>query len=226
MGNVTPIYIILTTYKRTELALRTIRGLQKHFHWENLGWVISDDGSDETDLEKLWQAIIPTNHLQIFRNYHEGTGHNMNIALQHVWEIGGNLTLMMEDDWVLEKPMDVLPYAKALLDHPEHGMIRFGYISEGLSGTLIKEEGRLYWKLENRGYTYNYVGHPALRSKHFYDVYGKYPEGLAPGATELAMCGVVNSRPGPNILIPADSGWYGPFAHVGAESLADIEPGR
>ncbi len=226
MADVPAIYIVLTTYRRTELALRTIQGLKQNLLWQNLGWIISDDGSDESDIEKLVQAVSTANHLQVFRNQHKGTGHNMNVALQHVWNIGGNLTLMMEDDWLIEKPMDLTPYVNVLLNHPEHGMIRFGYISEGLSGTLIKEEGRLYWKLTDRAYTYNYVGHPSLRSKTFYNAYGKYTEGLSPGATELAMCGNCNYYPGPDILIPADSGWYGFFAHIGADSLADVEPNR
>lgn len=219
-----PIYIILTTYKRTGLALKTIDGLKQNFRWPNLQWSISDDGSDEEDIQKLIKAIEPQPVFNVFRNLHRGTGHNMNVALQEVWRVNGNLTLIMEDDWVLEKPLDVSPYVNALINHPEYGMIRFGYISEGLSGTLIKVENYLYWMLENRGYTYNYVGHPALRNKVFYEQYGRYTEGLAPGATELSMCGKVNSVDGPKILLPADSGWYGFFGHIGSDSLADISP--
>lgn len=224
MSDIPAVYIILTTYRRTQIALRTIEGLKNNLSYQNLGWIITDDGSDIEDLDKLIDAIGRTNHLKVFLNKRHGTGHNMNTALQHVWDIGGSLTLMMEDDWLLEKPMDLTPYVDVLTKHPEHGMIRFGYIAAGLSGELINEEGRFYWKLRKDGYMYNYTGHPALRNKAFYDAYGKYTEGLAPGATELAMCGAVNSRPGPNILLPADSGWYGFFAHIGAESLADIQP--
>lgn len=219
-----PIYVILTTYRRTELALRTIIGLKENFKWPNLLWTITDDGSEEKDIQKLIAAIKPQSIFNVFRNQHKGTGHNMNQALQDIWRVGGNLTLIMEDDWVLEKTIDATPYAKALLNHPEFGMIRFGYISEGLCGTVTKVENYLYWKLENRGYTYNYVGHPSLRNKAFYEAYGKYPEGLAPGATELGMCGRVNAVEGPKILLPADSGWYGFFGHIGSVSLADTAP--
>ena len=222
---VEPIHVIITTYRRTDLAIKTILGIKENFHWPNLLWTITDDGSEEEDIQLLINTISPQPVFNVFRNHHKGTGHNMNVALQDVWRAGGNLTLMMEDDWVIEKPMDVDPYVRVLLDHPEYGMIRFGYISPGISGVLIKVEGRLYWRLEKNQDQYRYVGHPSLRNKAFYNAYGKYAEGLTPGATELHMCGIVNSIDGPKILIPADGGWYGFFAHIGASSLADIQPG-
>jgi glycosyltransferase involved in cell wall biosynthesis len=224
MTDIPAVYIILTTYRRTHLALRTIAGIKENLLYQNIGWAVADDGSSDEEVDQLVSAIGETNHLWVYKSSHKGTGHNMNVALQHVWDIGGDLTIMLEDDWVLRNQMDLRPYVDVLTKHPQHGMIRFGYISEGVSGTLIKEEGRLYWKLTDHNYTYNYVGHPSLRSRNYYKAYGKYTEGLTPGQTELAACGAFNSQSGPNILIPADSGWYGFFAHCGSESLADVEP--
>lgn len=225
MPDVPPVYIILTTYKRTSFALRTIKAIKDNLQWPNLGWLVCDDHSEGDHVDKLVKEIGQTNHLWVYDSRRRGVGHSMNTALQHVWELGWDLVIMMEDDWVLDKPMDLTPYVNTLLNHDRYGLIRFGYLSPGLSATLISEEGRLYWQLENRGYTYNFTGHPSLRHRRFHDIYGYYDEGLTPGQTELSLCGKVNAKNGPSILIPADSGWYGFFYHIGAESLADMPVG-
>jgi len=149
----------------------------------------------------------------------------MNWALHKVFdELNGSLILMMEDDWYLEKPLDVEPYTKVLLNNPNAGMIRFGYAAAGLSGELVSEENRLLWKIVRNNYTYRFVGHPSLRHKRFHEVYGYYSENLSPGQTELNMCGKVNAVSGPDVYIPYEFNQWGAFAHIGSESLADISP--
>lgn len=224
MVDVPAVYIILTTYKRTQFALQTIDSIHRNLLWSNLGWIICDDHSEGNHVSQLVEAIGQTNHLWIYDSQRRGVGNGMNTALNYVWSIGGSLILMLEDDWELKYPMDLTPYVNTLLNHEQHGMIRFGYLSPGVQATLINEENRLYWKTEDNGFQYRFTGHPSLRHKRFHDVYGYYDEGLAPGYTELSMCGKVNARSGPNILIPADGGWYGYFHHIGAESLKDIKP--
>ena len=83
----------------------------------------------------------------------------------------------------------------------------------------------LWLKLFNTGTTYTFSGHASLRHKRFHDSYGYYPEGLAPGANELAFCGQFNAnKNGPSIIWPMKYGINGPFAHIGEVSLADIQP--
>lgn len=221
-----PVYILLTTYKRQEMALKTIEGILDNLTWDNLGWVIVDDGSPKGYVDSLIEKIGEPNHLWTYNGNRRGVGHNMNVGLRHIWEVGGELTIMMEDDWYLDTKLDIAPYVKMLLNNSEHGLVRFGYVSPGLSAELISEEDKLFWKLVKRGFTYNYVGHPTIRHKRFHDVYGMFDEGLSPGQNELAMCGKVNAKEGPNLLIPVEAGSWGFFAHIGSESLADTEPNK
>ena len=103
-------------------------------------------------------------------------------------------------------------------------MVRLGYISPGVRGELVAGAGRLWWKLE-KGPTYTFTGHASLRHRRFCAAYGDYHEGISPGEEELYMCGTFNNRPGPTVVIPAFTGEWGPFGHIGAESLNNVRPG-
>lgn len=219
------VYVLLTTYKRTELAIKTIQALKRNLVYPNYGWIIVDDGTGGDHLDRLIAEIGSGYYIFTHDSQRRGVGYGMNWGLRKAWDIGADLVLMMEDDWDLTDPVELKPYVDTLVKHPEHGLIRFGYLSPGLQANLISEEGKLFWRLENNNYTYRYAGHPSLRHKRFHAIYGMFDEGLAPGATELSMCGKVNTRQGPNILYPAECGQWGFFAHIGAESLKDIKPG-
>src|SRR5574341_33587 len=223
MDGFPPVYIIITSYKRTELALRTIYAIKKNIIYpkENYGWVVVDDGTGGDHLERILAEIGVGQYVFSYDSKRRGVGHGMNWALKKVWEIGAEIVLLTEDDWERTNPLDLKPYVDTLVKHPEHGLIRFGYLPPGLQANLISEEGKLFWRLENNNFTYQYAGHPSLRHKRFHAAYGMFDEGLAPGATELSMCGKVNTRQGPNILYPAECGQWGFWAHIGAESLAD-----
>lgn len=223
-----PVYIILTTYKREDCAVKTIQALKKNLIYDNLGWFVVDDGSPEGYLERLLDEIGPSNGKFSYNSNRRGVGHGMNTALRSLWDMGVELILMMEDDWELENPLHLDAYVKTLMDYPENGMIRFGYLSYDLLGYSVSYEGELYWRLENNGTTYRFTGHPSLRHKRFHDKNlggcGLYEEGLTPGMTELSMCGKSNTRTNSNILYPARCGLWGFFAHIGAEHLGNVEP--
>lgn len=222
------ICILLTTYKRTEVACRTIEALRRNFQWPNISWYISDDGSDPAHIRSLYDAIGPTYTTHFFDSEHRGVGLGMNHCLLEMWDKGIEFVLSMEDDWELTNTLVVDPFVRALQNHPEHGMIRFGYLAANLLGYLVSEEGMLYWRLDNNGETYRFAGHPHLKHRRFHDPsmggYGYYDVGLAPGMTELSMCGKVNQKSGPDILYPATGGAWGFFGHIGSESLADVDP--
>ena len=220
------IWILLTTYNREEYALRTIQALKQNFIYPNVGFFISDDGSPSGHVERLVHEIGTEYQIRVYNSSRRGVGHGMNHCLRQIFEFA-DLVLMMEDDWILEKPLEVEPYMRLLRDHPEYGLVRFGYLAAGLLGYLVSEEGKLFWRLESNGETYRYSGHPSLRHKRFHEQYGYYDEGLAPGWTELSMCGRVNQNPsGPHLVYPADCGAWGFFGHIGGDSLKDTQPER
>lgn len=203
--------------------MKTIQGIKQNLVWPQLWWKISDDGSSKEHIRAVVDAIGPTYNVDVFDSARRGVGFGMNRCLQSIFETT-ELVLVMEDDWELRSPLIMSPYVRALTEHTENGMIRFGYLSPNLLGYLFSQEERLFWRLERNEETYRFTGHPSLRHRRFHEAYGWYDEGRPPGLTELSMCGKVNQKPGPNILYPADCGSMGFFAHIGGESLADMEP--
>lgn len=217
------ICILLTTYKRTEVALSTIRGLKQNMLWGNIMWWVSDDGSPSGHVKQLIEEIGHSYRIETYNSNRKGVGHGMNYSLDKIFEITP-LVLVMEDDWYLHQPMDMTPYVRTLMNHEEYGMIRFGYLSTNILMKTQAAENKLYYTLEPNEETYRFTGHPSLRHKRFHEKYGWYREGLAPGETELSMCHNVNSIVGPIIAHPGDYNCYGAFHHIGSESLANVQP--
>lgn len=224
-----PVWIILTTYNRKDVCLKTVRTLQENLVYDNYGWFICDDASSPPYVEEIKAEITKTSHIAVLNGERRGVGYMMNTALRTIWDWGVDLTLHMEDDWELMQPLNLLSYVHTL-QNPLYSMIRFGYLSTNILGYTLGDNGNLYWRIENNEETYRFTGHPSLRHRRFHDKTlggcGMYDEGLAPGMTELSMCGKVNLRsPEPaNILYPCAAGQWGFFAHIGTEHMGAIEP--
>ena len=54
---------------------------------------------------------------------HYGLGASMNNALKYAWE-NGELALTMEDDWILQKELDLQYYVKVLCEDDNVALIR------------------------------------------------------------------------------------------------------
>lgn len=227
MTDATPVWILLTTYRRTAEALQTVRAIKEKLLWSNLGWYVSDDGSSTEHVKAIFSEIGPEYATRFYNSERRGVGHGMNHCLKDIFTNLSPLVLLTEDDWLLHSPLDLTPYVNTLMNHEEHSHIRFGYLSPNLLGYLISEEGKLFWRIEPNLETYRAVGHSRLLHARFHNFYGWYDEGLAPGMSELSLAGKVNQKSGgPTILYPAECGAYGFFHHIGSESLADIQPVR
>ncbi len=212
---------LLTTYRRTELAKRTIEGVQKHLRYPGpLKWHIADDGSGPEHIGALTKLVPDATVSDAKRG---GVGRSMNLGMQ-LCSQRAEFILWLEDDWELVQPFDLSPCVQLLQERGDIGMVRLGYISPGITGDLVSGAGRLWWRLQ-KGPTYTFTGHAALRHKRFVEAYGHYQEGLTPGETELYMCGTFNNRPGPTVALPAWTGEWGVFGHIGSESLKDVRPG-
>jgi len=80
--------------------------------------------------------------------------------------------------------------------------------------------GHVYWKLDKEPHiegTPVFTGHPSLRHRRYREAYGRYPEGLTPGDTELAYAWQFRMGPqaAPGIVWPADYLASGLFGHIG-----------
>lgn len=218
-----PIVIVLQTFKRTDVALRTIDAAQALLRYDGpLAWYVADDGSPADHVEavaaRVRGTLPPGSSLFGHHSERRGYGANANAAWRAADAISP-LTFWLEDDWELTSPLDLTPYADALAD-PELGMVRLGYLNRGIAGSTVAAAGQLYWRLYHEpveGVELVFTGHPALRHRRYRDAYGWYPTGLKPGETELGYA--FNYRTGagaPWIVWPVDYPMWGRFAHIGA----------
>lgn len=208
------ITIILQTYKRTDVALRTVRAALRHLSGPDLRWYIADDGSPAEHVTAI-RELLPDAE---WHSERRGYGANANTA----WRLAQTpLTLWLEDDWELTQPLDLAPYARLLLERDEVGMVRLGVLNLDIKGRTWGHDGRLYWTLDHVPHhdgTPVFTGHPSLRHVRYREVYGWYPEGLSPGDTELAYAYQYRMGPlsGPAILWPVNYPAYGLFGHIGS----------
>ena len=215
--------ILVITYKRTALAARTIQGVLDHLVYphEKLRWHIADDGSPEAHIVAL-KSLIDSYPITISNTNRRGVGASMNVGSIECLK-KADYILWLEDDWELTHSFDLRPCVELLSTYEQIGMVRLGYISPGIVGTLVSGNGHLWWRLD-KGPTYTFTGHASLRHRRFLEAYMPYREDLTPGETELHMCGTFNNKPGPGVVYPAYVGEYGPFAHIGGDSLKDVRP--
>jgi len=207
-----PITVILQTYKRTEYALATIEAARELLHYEGaLHWYVADDGSPPEHFHAVWDALDrPAGH-----SMRRGYGANANAA----WDAAGSaLTFWLEDDFRLNVSLDLTPHAYALMDCPELGMIRLGYIDPARLEPVRYFAGRRYHTLSREwpdNAFYAFTGHPSLRHSRYRTAYGDYPTGHTPGDSELYYAYQYRIGDGPLIVWPEGFPCEGTWAHIG-----------
>ncbi len=229
MENWPQISILLITYKRYELALRTIKGVCQHLHYLGpLHWHIADDGSGGGHvlaLQYVLKEYAPASTVTISDAHRAGVGRSMNLGIHACLE-HSDYWLHLEDDWELRQPFDLHPCIMLLRDCPGYGMVRLGYLQAGMQAETFGCGPHLWWHLRRDSSDgFVFAGHASLRHRRFHDAYGAYAEGLAPGDTEAEYAARFLRTAGPEVAWPAWVGCWGPFAHIGAESLAGLQPG-
>ena len=213
-----PITIILLTWQRTDVALRTIAAARQYLRYGgDLRWYVADDGSRA----EHYQAVLDAVGDDIWGHHtaRRGYGANANAAWRAA-DQRSRLTLWLEDDWELTRPLDLYPYAALLMETHEVGMVRLGNLNLDIRGRTWAHGGQVYWKLDKEPHiegTPVFTGHPSLRHRRYRDAYGDYPEGLGPGDTELAYAWQfrVGSQDAPAIVWPAEYPPQGFFGHIG-----------
>ena len=107
------ICVALLTYRRTEVALRTVRAMAEHCRYSgSLLYYIADDGSAEDHILALQQLIgelLVASHSQ-----RTGPGPSWNRAVSRIAEVSP-LSVWLEDDFELRRPLDLDPYVRLLL---------------------------------------------------------------------------------------------------------------
>lgn len=229
MTDLPNVAIGIVTYRRTEEALRTIRSTLENLNYpqEKRGWYIGDDGSpiEHTNallavLEKNGERIIG-HHSQKMRHpgqentYNAGIGWNLCLGLCHQFS---DFVLFLEDDWELERPLDLVPYVKLLQEREDVGICSFRILSIGADVHTIGYDGRMYLKYL-RTTQYAFSGNPYLRHARYTKRYGTFAEDRNPGLMELhqddqyrlAVDNLID------IWRPLDISIWGGWSHIGTD---------
>ena len=210
--------IVFVTYARTEYAVRTVLGLRKHLICPyELGWYVADDGSRTAHYKAVMNALegapIIGSHSQNFITGKCWPGKSWNKAWRfaHGWT---PIILWIEDDWELQRDLDITPYVKLLVEREDVGMVRLGHLAVDLNTRSVAHDGIHYLKML-RNMPYGYSGNPHLKHVRFVRTYGFYKENIGPGDTELHYDFKFTSKEGPDIWWPVDIGGWGIFKHIG-----------
>ncbi len=210
---------MLLTYNRIDYAKITLDSVLKNLiHDGPIRLHIADDGSPEGYIKELeeycrhycgFTGIITTTNSD-----HGGYGKNYNLATQAVHH-HSDIILPLEDDWQLIRPLSTNTFGP-LLDG-EH-CIRLGYLgfTQELRATFLSIDNKMYLEFDPHSpEPHVFAGHPRLETVAWERSVGPWPEGLLPGATEMAVTHLYNARC--NVLWPLDlihpSGDL--FVHIG-----------
>ena len=221
MTDLPRVAIVLVTYARTKYAVRTAKSVCENLIYPNVGWYVGDDGSPpehmQAILEVLNKAEAPIfgTHSEDFVPSEKWPGKSWNKAWEfaHSW---APVTLWLEDDWELRRPLDIEPYVKLLMENKEVGMVRLGHLAINLNMTSMGHAGIHYLQMW-RNMQYGFSGNPALRHRRFADAYGPYNESIGPGDTKIEFDHRWRTQDGPEIWWPVDLGGWGIFSHIGQE---------
>lgn len=223
MSDIPPLAIVMVTYKRTDLAVRTVKSFSENLVYpkELRKWYIADDGSPVEHVGAIFRTL--ERHGEELYGYHnekfgQGTnaGWGWNHAMVKAHQVA-EIILWLEDDWELQRPLEIVKYMELLRDREDVGLIRLGHLAVGSDVHIVGYDGVHYLRYE-RSTQYAYSGNPHLRHRRFSEYYGMFAEDRNPGEMELAMDAAFRARKdGPQIWRPADIPGWGIIGHLGTE---------
>lgn len=227
--------IMLLTYEDGErdTAQRTLRAALDGIHYSGELLVhIADDGSVPGHVDALraiaggYDGLGAVGHTDAARR---GYGASYNLATQYMHQ-SCEAILVLEDDWVLTRALDLDPLVETLMHTDDVGTIRLGYLgfTQELRGMAIHTPaGPMILFDPESTEPHVSAGHPRIELVEQQQQIGPWTEGLPPGATEFDWCRRDEARRG--IAWPLN---YGPasqrtdslFVHIGAHGLGEVEP--
>jgi len=214
--------IVLLTYTddthgpRAEYAHRTLRSALDNVVTScDISVHIADDGSPEEHRQALIHLAGGYAHVRgisVTNAQRGGYGRSYNLATQTVHR-HVDYVLPLEDDWVLEAPLNIDPYLAAMSAPNGPGCIRLGYIgmTQELRGLLVPFAGNMYLMFDpDSPEPHVFAGHPRLETVAWERRVGPWPEGVSAGTTEFLVAHKREARE--RVAWPMNRG---PFAHVG-----------
>lgn len=223
MSDLPILAIALLTYKRTPEALTTVNSTCDLLGYpqELRKWYIADDGSEKEHVGALLNVLrgrgeqVIGYHNQKFskKQFCCGMGWNKALGLCHQ---ASDFVLVLEDDWKMEEPLDLIPSVRLLEEREEVGIVSFRILSVGAEVQTVGHDGRMYLNY-SRTTQYAYSGNPHIRHARYTKYYGWYAEDRNPGLIELHQDDQyrLDVKNGPQIWRQANLDPWGAWHHIG-----------
>lgn len=223
--------VMMTTHNRTATACTCLLSLLKNIVYDDVRWIISDDRSEPGHVERILSFMeengFDMNKVTVrgTNEFKYGLGAAINNGLDEAFKIS-DIVLRTEDDWYLEKKLDVAKYARILEDCDVCGIRMAAW---GGSVKKSRWDGMLVaynvWEGSKELVFNNQVMMIHRRSSK---VVGRYPENTGGAIAEETISDRYNRKTGggnepPFVLIDEATKPFklnnGPFfTHIGVES--------
>ena len=213
--------IVLITYRRTDMAVRTINGIAEKLDYpkELLSFYVADDGSPQEHMQAIFKAISDSG-IKLAGYHNEKMqpgclcGIGWNAAIRKAHQVSDYI-MLLEDDWVLKNTLDIRPYIWALKENERVGIIRLSNLTTDNVLQVTTHHGTHYLQYLRQA-RFCYSGNPHIRHIRFTQYYGFFDTDKSPGDIEVYYDGKFRyMKGGPEIWRPADLPAWGPFSHIG-----------
>lgn len=232
MTNLPLIAILFLAYRRADLSVRTINSTCKNLIYpkENIRFYLCDDGSPKEEhqvvldcLKDNGQHVLGEHNERIRAKGQEetffaGKSYNLGLGICHQ---ATDFVLVLENDWELDEPLDLVPHVKLLQEREDVGAVTFRILSAGADVHTVGHNGRMYLNYL-RTTQYAFSGNPYIRHARFTKRYGWFAEDRNPGLMELQQDDMYRLATGtdaesPRIWRPAEISVWGAWKHIGQE---------
>lgn len=236
------IAVILYTYSpagdpgasRAQYASATLRALFTKLRTDahDLWLHVADDGSTPEYREQMWDLAghYCGDRRTITNSERRGYGGSYNSASHVVHQLAGvEAILQMEDDWILERPLDLDPLVTALHADPRMGCIRMGALGyfHPLRAEFLWVNGAHYLLFDPTSPSqYIFSGGPRLETVAWARSVGPWPEMMPAGETELAICGRPAARQGVAWPVDLVKPVGDLFSHIGTVGVKNSPLGQ
>jgi hypothetical protein len=217
----------MTTYfrdpQRKEIAELTLRSWVANMKYDGeLCLHVADDGSDLAwEPEKIWPGLI-----SFSRQERHGLGASLNAGFAKAFETSPLVFYCGGDDWQLQQPFDLSPWAQVLVEHEDVGIVRLGPPSPFLRGeVVIYTENWQGWGLKLEPYGLCAGFRPEIFHKRLIDTYGWWKEDINASECERLFNVQWAADPKLHIVLALPHPWYHADTSLGVPSLSEIEPG-
>lgn len=189
---------------------------------------VADDGSDGENYQRFVDLMeydrpagsqFSTKPFSESRQERHGVGASLNAGMRVAFE-RGDLVLYAVDDWKMDGPLDLTPWARLLERDEMIACVRLGIAHPGLTGTVEHdpESGQYYLRLDRHHFAF---GHrPALYHRRMVEAYGWFDEDVNAYECERLYNERFCANPGPDVVLALTHHWR----HASDVELADIDP--